>query len=451
VFTHAVANAPWTYPSHASLFTGLLPSEHRMETPRLGLAWARDLSRLPEWMGPTSGPENQERLAERWLPRAFSDAGYETVCVSNNPWIGRLMGMSFGFEHVRDTIGAGFMPTKALRRMPRRLRASAQSALLASRVMRGHGDMLARDAVDWARAWLDRRDRSRPFFLFVNLLEAHYPYLTPEARRGVREAKAGPMTAFRAMQLITMHRLVGFNLTEEPPDRPALELLWALHRHSAVYLDRLLEELTTMAAADGRGTVVCVTADHGEEFGQHHALAHMFTLDEPALHIPLVLSGDGLPAGERSATVGLWQVYRTLLSAAEVATPEGAGPSLLDAAREVVVAERERIEPPPWASTASGRARDRIGRIRTAYRDPWKLLSSESGTRLFDLSSDPEETTDVASAHPELVAALRAALPDWPEYTDEQEGRGPAGSGTGLTPEEEAAIQDQLAALGYLE
>ncbi len=46
VFTHAVSNAPWTYPSHASLFTGLLPSAHRMENPRLSLAWGRDLHRL---------------------------------------------------------------------------------------------------------------------------------------------------------------------------------------------------------------------------------------------------------------------------------------------------------------------------------------------------------------------------------------------------------------------
>jgi arylsulfatase A-like enzyme len=422
-----------------------------METPRLGLAWARDLSRLPEWMGPTSGPQNQERLAERWLPKVFAGAGYETACVSNNPWIGRLMGMSFGFEHVRDTIGAGFMPTKALRRVPRRLRPSAQSALLASRVMRGRGDMLARDAVDWTRGWLERRDPSRPFFLFTNLLEAHYPYLTPEARRGVREASAGPITAFRAMQLITMHRLVGFNLSEEAPDRAALELLRALHRHSAVYLDRLLRELTQLAAADGRGLIVCVTSDHGEEFGQHHALAHMFTLDEPALHVPLVLSGEGIPAGARAGTVGMRQVYRTLLAAAGLDVPEGAGPSLLDGSPDTVVSERERIEPPPWAATDSDRARERIGRIRTAYRDPWKLVSSMSGNRLFDLSADPGETTDVANAHPDVVNDLLGALPEWPEYVEGPDGGTAGASGSGLTPEEEAAIQDQLAALGYLE
>jgi arylsulfatase A-like enzyme len=342
------------------------------------------------------------------------------------------------------------MPTKALRRVPRRLRPSAQSALLASRVLRGKGDMLARDAVDWTRGWLQRRDRARPFFLFTNLLEAHYPYLTPEARRGVREASAGPLTAFRAMQLITMHRLVGFNLSDEAPDRSALDLLRALHRHSAVYLDRLLRELTQLAQEDGRGLVVCVTSDHGEEFGQHHALAHMFTLDEPALHVPLVLSGEGIPAATRAETVGMRQVYRTLLAAAGLAVPEGAGPSLLDGAPDTVVSERERIEPPPWAATDSDRARERIGRIRTAYRDPWKLVSSVSGNRLFDLSADPGETADVAGANPDVVRELQGALPAWPEYVEGQDGTADA-AGSGLTPEEEAAIQDQLAALGYLE
>jgi arylsulfatase A-like enzyme len=449
-FTHAVANAPWTYPSHASLFTGLLPSEHRMENPRHGMAWGRDLARLREWMGPSRGPRNDERLAERWLPAVLQRAGYATAMISNNPFVSRAMSMDVGFDHVRDTLGVGFMPMKALRRVPRHFRPHAQAALLASRVYTSRSDMLGGKAVADVRRWLSERDGSKPFLLFANLLEAHYPYLTPDARGAIGAAGASPLTAYRAMLLVSFRRIVEFNLEGRADDhRPALRLMRELHRAAALYLDRLVSAILDASRRTGRPTLFCITADHGEEFGEHDALTHMFTLDEPALHVPLVLSGPGVPAGDRGETVSLMQVYSTALEAAGVPVPRGAAPSLLGSPAPAVIAERERIEPPEWTPTDGERAQRRIGRTRAVYRGSWKLVSDDLGIRLYDLARDAFETRDESQAHADVVTSMQEVLPAWPE--PEEEVAPSEDGGPGLSAEEEAQIKDQLAALGYLE
>src|SRR6266702_8214819 len=79
-FRHAVSNAPWTMPANGSLLTGLLPSEHRMDTSQQFALWEGEprgwgalASILPD--GPVSDPQ----LGARWLPRVLAAAGYETA------------------------------------------------------------------------------------------------------------------------------------------------------------------------------------------------------------------------------------------------------------------------------------------------------------------------------------------------------------------------------------
>jgi arylsulfatase A-like enzyme len=451
VFTHAVANAPWTYPSHASLFTGLLPSEHRMEVPLLrvpggGGRFAKLLRRIEQL-----APENQERLAERWLPRAFSDAGYETVCVSNNPVVGPQTHMDHGFDQV---VGIGFsdlfQPPKVVRRY-RRIRDTMQAADYAIRARRGKQDLRAGAAVERIRSWERSRDRSRPFFLFVNLMEAHFPYFSPRAPRALKETGAGPVGAYRAMRLIGVEESFRYNVggPEDTSVERSLRTLRALHRHAAAYLDERVRELHELSAEDGRGLVVCVTSDHGDAFGEHHAVFHGITLDEPILHIPLVLWGDGIPVAERRATVELRQVYATLLSAAGAEVPDGAAPSLTGEGTPTVVSERDLIDTPAGMAQTT-LARERLGRLRAVYRDPYKLVVTPAGNRLFDLSTDPSETTDLAPTEPAVVAELTGALPPWPEGGPEPEAPGEDAEPS-LSAREQDEIARQLAALGYLE
>ena len=85
-FTQAVSTAQWTPPAHASLFTGLYPSQHTM---------TQLTSALPETL-PT--------LAER-----LQQAGYFTAAFSNNPFIGEMQnGLHRGFDQVVNYHYIGF-------------------------------------------------------------------------------------------------------------------------------------------------------------------------------------------------------------------------------------------------------------------------------------------------------------------------------------------------------
>jgi arylsulfatase A-like enzyme len=399
-----------------------------------------------------AAPARRPRIGERWLPAVLSGAGYETVLLSNNPVVSRQTGMDHGFRHVEDVSFSDlFKPPRVVRRFPP-IEHSLRAADYTTRVFRSRQDLRARDAVERVRAWASNRDGARPAFLFVNLMEAHFPYFTPSARRAVREARAGVWTTYRAMRLIEVGRsfLYNMGMLERSRYDRALAALRSLHRYAAAYLDARVGEIVAAVRSGGdRGTVVAVTSDHGDAFGEHDAVFHGITLDEPIMHVPLVVSGDGISASSTTGTVELRQVYATLLEAAGARVPDGAAPSLLSsgATGRPVVAERDRSDVPSEVPPGS-EAAERLGRLRAVYTDPYKLVVSEERTRLYDLSTDPAEATDLAPARPEVVAELGAALPPWPEAPEPQdEGEEPAA----LSAEEQEEIAQQLAALGYLE
>ncbi|NTV04248.1 sulfatase-like hydrolase/transferase, partial [bacterium] len=133
VWRNAWSAAPWTVPSHASLFTGLLPSGHGCNGLRPRLR-----STLPTLAG---------RLGE---------AGYETAAFFSNPWLAdRSTWLLRGFQ-LRQEASIGGL----------------------TRMMVGEAahDQGGVASVTSFRKWLSGRDPEQPFLAFVNLLEAHLPY-----------------------------------------------------------------------------------------------------------------------------------------------------------------------------------------------------------------------------------------------------------------------------------
>ncbi|MEA2522725.1 MAG: hypothetical protein QOI81_2371, partial [Actinomycetota bacterium] len=88
-YSHAVAPAPWTLPSHASLFSGLIPTQH-------GITGAAVLTEA----GARSPRARIEALAGRWLPMDLRRLGYTTFAASANPWVGEAVGLTQGFDTV---------------------------------------------------------------------------------------------------------------------------------------------------------------------------------------------------------------------------------------------------------------------------------------------------------------------------------------------------------------
>jgi len=306
LFEKAFSAAPWTLPSHASLFTGLHATTHHTgwEHPRLegiGFPWQQDPA------------TNFHTLAEE-----LSLRGYQTHGASDKSWLTADSGLLQGFSQYTDFS----------------INSPQQNMLLPGYLGRTFGppfgaslpdDKGGARVVDATLNWLDTgRDSTRPFFAFMNLNEAHDPYIPPAHLRSCFLPEGVTIEASIDLPQGPISRknlLCG--LRHEEKQEP--EILRALYDAEILYQDGLLDilfqglrELEIM-----ENTLVIVTADHGEEFGeQNQRYGHQGTLADRLLHVPLIMRYPTmLPAGKRvHSLASLVDVFPTVLDVIQKAT-----------------------------------------------------------------------------------------------------------------------------------
>lgn len=225
-----------------------------------------------------------------------------------------------------------------------------------------------RATVDAALAWLASH-RDRPFFLWVHLFEPHAPY---EARAGV------PATA--------------------PAER----------RYDAevAEADRQVQRLLDGLGPTTPSTVVAITSDHGEAFGEHGETGHSVFVYDTTLQVPLALAGPGVPRGAVHETpTSLADLAPTVLSLLGAPPMDADGldlsPSLgspeTTSARVLYAESYAPLLDFGWSPLRSVRA------------GPWKLIEAPR-PELFDLAVDPAESNDVAARSPAEIARLTTDL-----------------------------------------
>lgn len=395
-YRHAIATAPWTLPSHASIFTGEYTCLHGTR----GYPYQDDSGTLR--MRETILPESKETLSERLL-----QAGYATAMFSaNDGYLAPYFNLDQGFE----TYHARFEP--------------------------------GLDLIDRALRWLDESPR-RPFFLFCNLMDAHSPYnLAPcPGLSGTVSEDTSLLGAFREQTL----------QNNAPLDQRLAAAVSAQYERGVANADRALGSL--MKALQQRelydDIVFIATSDHGEYLGEHMLVEHSKDVYEEALHVPLLVKvpGQKRPATDE-ATSSLVQLPSTVLSLAELERPAGFPPCLGDDAGTFpILAENYfsrdwDVKDPRW--------KGRFERIRTAsYNGEWKLiLSSDGAHELYHLPSDPGEGTNRASSDASVLEGMRAAC-----LRSLETFRRKAGVPEEMTPPlalPPSEDQEALRALGYL-
>jgi arylsulfatase A-like enzyme len=371
LYTRAYSHAPWTLPSHASLFTGLLPSQH-------GVDWAH-----------TRAPARLVMLAER-----LSAAGWQTFGYSENPWVSRPFGTAQGFDDFR------FRP------MGKKTLAALDEAVT---------------------GWLGSRDPERPFFLFVNVLDAHWPYLS-EGENPFLPAGTSAETA----SLLAAYRTACGQLSE--PQLAALRGLYLANVRAAdAKLARVFERV--QRAGLGDETLWIVTSDHGEQLGEHGLFEHQFSLREPLIHVPLVVRGaPGAQPGtvidtpvQHADVVPSVLAWAGLPSAAELpGRPLPVRPDAPAPARSLVAEYRDPATGPAREPRLAAGIRREVqalradcppgqpvhGAIRAVLEPPLKLIWYEKyPPQLIDLDQDPSEVQDLGALRPEAVRRLARALP----------------------------------------
>jgi arylsulfatase A-like enzyme len=378
VFEDAVATSPWTLPSHLSMLTGLYPARHGVRTVDRTLSDAI--------------PTLATLLARR---------GFETAAVVNGALLRSRYGVSQGFADF-EVVESDQSPTGA-----------------ASRV------------TDRAIRWLDDH-REGPVFLFLHYYDVHSDYFSlPRYRR----IFAPPESSFKG---ITM-QLVEVNLGRLPIKKSDAASLALLYDAGIRQLDDELARLFAHLRRDGwlDDTAVVVTSDHGEEFLEHGGVLHGRTHYQELLHIPMILRGPTIPAGERIRTpVSLVDLVPTLLGLLRLAPPpslDGIDLRPLWEAPQEPPAER-------WLFAEAGPRWSR-DEIRSVRRERYKLvLNRESQERqLYDLVEDPRERENLLQSRPEVAERLSAALARFMASDHEAP----------QAPEMPTEVREQLEQLGY--
>ncbi|HEX3447117.1 MAG TPA: sulfatase-like hydrolase/transferase [Isosphaeraceae bacterium] len=402
-FAEARATAPWTLASHATMFSGRLPHDLKVhwQTPL-----RRDFPTLAEYLG----------------SRGYATAGF----VANTEYCSYDTGLDRGFTHYDD-----YPPdVKHLRPLRTALFASSAWEAVSWGLWRSLGPLDAtvrwltdpgrkdagsinRDFVDWLS---HRQGSPRPFFAFLNYLDAHVPYLPPEGT-GFRYG-TGPRT------LEDFYVLVGgwktIDKSRLPPNYR--ELIRDCYDNCLSYLDRQLGEL--FDTLERRGvldqTLVIVTSDHGEELGEHGLFEHGESLYRPEIHVPLLIV---LPARNQSPevvreTVSLRDLTATIADLVGMAdNAPFPGSSLARLRRDVRPEGASRLRDddgaiselsgPNPTSPSQGRSPAARGSLVSLAEEDYVYIRNEGDGReqLFHESADPDEQVNLAK-----VEAMRPRL-----------------------------------------
>lgn len=382
LFERALSTVSWTLPSHASMFTGRYP--HEMSADRktpLDATW------------PTLG-------------ELLSRVGYLTAgFIANIEYVSAESGLGRGFLEYDDyDLNPGNFAL-----------ASSLGTFVSQRPrfrrLVNNWDVLGRKSAAQVNAefltWLDNKG-PRPFFAFLNYYDAHSPYYPPEPFN----TAFGPTTP-RDSPLAEQW----IHAKDVPPQ--VLRAENNAYDGAVAYVDeqvgRVVDEISKRGILDN--TLIIITSDHGEEFGEHGIFSHGQSLYLPSLHVPLlILYPRRVPAGVRVArAVSLGDVAATVMDLANRENKTIPGTSL---ARE-------------WASSSGGRAPspDLVfselkfaggfpdwfpiakGSMRSLVADGYHYIRNGDGSEeLYNGAADPWEQQDLAARELDRLSQFRGWL-----------------------------------------
>ncbi|HVB29807.1 MAG TPA: sulfatase [Terriglobia bacterium] len=266
LFENAIAPTSWTLASHASMFTGLLPHQH-------GADWAVPL------------PPGPRMLAQILRSRGYETAGF----VANYDYLQIGWGIGRGFEtyvdsrqSLRHNLASTLVGTALIQPLYQRY-------CRFDFLERLHAAGVDKEVFRWFR-----RRPQHPYFLFINYFDTHVPYYSDppyDHRFGKVSGKL-------------VHKLFDALQGADPAKGLSAEdrtTLIAAYDDCLAYLDaqvgRLLDFLHT--SPEGRNTIIIITSDHGEAFGEQGYYSHGYNLGRELLHVPLIIAGPGIPKDVR--------------------------------------------------------------------------------------------------------------------------------------------------------
>ncbi|WP_380677927.1 sulfatase [Salinigranum sp. GCM10025319] len=363
-FTDAIAPGPRTPSSVPVVFTGEFMSDDDDWT-------------MADWQG------RQRRIARHMkrfthLSERLQRRGYETAAFTANPWTTRESNFDFGFDDFfeisadSDDISSSDLSNSTLFKL-------ADWGF----------ESIPGDPVGWSskKEWFSQwtgyfhliqsklRELSEPFFLWVFILDSHQPYITP---RQYREE----CSAWEMYYSILRYWYGEISDDEIPPH--AREMIGRTYRDAVRSVDAFVESL--FEATDEHDPITVFFSDHGEALGEHGSFGHKQTLYEENVRVPFFVHNAGL-TDEVDEQLPLRALPRMLT---DLVDPGDFDPRTYT--RPFVVSQTEN------------------NRSRAVRTERWKLVTDGTNETLYDLASDPDETTDVHAEYDDVASSLRAVV-----------------------------------------
>lgn len=397
LFENNVAQAPWTAPSIASIFTSSYPSE--------------------TGVGVVDMPGGERYLSKSTVTRLDEEAvtlaeilkagGYKTVGVSANLFFEDAYGLWQGFDE-----------KKYLKNEPADNVVSAAIAMM-------------------DKTFSDRNNDGIPFFVYIHFMDVHAPNDPPAPYDNMFPTIDGRPHEKRDSLWDAGEDINTYSSgegLETPGFRRYRSHRVALYDGSIAYVDsqvaRFVEHLKNKGLMDN--TVVVITADHGEEFWDHPAfekqhfpnprnrygVGHDHTLFHELLDVPLVITGKGVPAGRVTFSVRNIDVAPTIIGLSGVET----GMSSPEGVDLVAAFKAGKLDDMPAYAESIAHGYE----MKCAQAKGYKFIKyygPGGGGYLFNRKADPTETLDVSASEPEKASEMSRMLDAWVAGTKDASGK----------------------------
>lgn len=432
-FEHGIAHSTRTPVSVPSMLTGLYPSRH-------GLIGA-DPGAIPDSI--TTAPE------------LFAEQGYQTMAISQNPYAGEAKGLDERFDDITDI----------------KLSSMADLTHFAPTLLKyafnttshGPGLTLSKDAHseqcsfyinDIVKRKLRSASRSEnPFFCYIHYNDTHHPYIPPlsyqdEYTNEIESSTEEALSFAREMNE-NLYQWMAEGLQLSDTQR---EMLYAMYDAVIKYTDSCVGELFDFVVNKFPNTIIVITADHGELFGEYGLFGHHMVLHDGLIRVPLVIHGlDGVKSHTTKPTQHI-DVMKTILSIANADVSQFQGFNIQKETRTKAISQDlrgtvdndntqnyERIVQYNEDIDLSHLPQSMVNAVRTTE---FKLVHTDEWTKLYKL---PNESDDVSEKYPYQDNDLQSFLEHWlqtegaPLDIDSKESK--------LDEETERRLRD----MGYLE
>lgn len=397
VYTRAIATSDETLTTHASIFTGLYPS----------------------WHGAYDDPPEHpygRALAPSFttLTQVLRTDGYWTGAeIANFGLLGMEMGMGSGFSVYQTHRAMRLSEVAYEPPRPFYLRTGARVLLSSLAINTDEFETRCLRAADINRrafALLDQAKRAGPFFLFVNYMDAHGPYVLP-APFNMRFPGRDSHFKTADMWQMTWGVLSG----KRHLNQAERSHLASQYDGGIAYEDEEIGKLLTRLRQLGlyENSLIIITGDHGEAFGEHGLMQHgVGSVYQDLVHVPLLIKYPNQHEGHESeALVSHVDLMPTVLDLVGASIPAGVQGRSLRSPRGDSDAVYSEAFPPPNASNLNPRFR---GFRRAIFAGSWKLITWTQGTaELYDVAADPEETRNLYRTDESRDTALVERLQKW--------------------------------------